>query len=232
MANISGQIAIDAFVRRLLGKEGKDDDDYLRYMQITTDGIREMSIHDWNHVVTKVVTPDTTTNRFSFPTDFVRHVWIATVIDGRWWVYTKDDELAPLEDDDGTEIQSSLPNVAEFNIRESYGRAGGYNKYYFTIDRKNREFQVAGYTPDLVVLRYVSNGIDSAGSIHIPDYALKALEAYVRLNIADYDDHAESTIQRLQRQYDQHRRNMRKVNRPTLDEIKDALYSVSGSLMR
>jgi len=232
MANISSLISLDAFTRRLLAKEGKDNDDYLRYMQIACDGLRDMHSHDFSVEVTKVVTVDTTTNTFSFPTDYVKYTWIATVIDGRWWLYTRDDNMAPLKDDDSVTIQSSFPNIAEYGTVSSLGEAGGKNKYYFREDRKNRRFQVGGYTADIVVLKYITNGLDSAGSINIPDYARSALEAYVRFNIADYDDHPESTINRLYQQYVIKRREMRQVLRPTLQEIKDSIYSSSGALLR
>lgn len=232
MANISSSIAIDAFVRRLLAKEGKDNDDYMRYLQIALDGLREMHIHDFEKVETKVVTVNTTTNTFSLPTDFVRHVWVATVIDGRWWTYTEDDTMAPLEDDDSTTIQSSLPNISQYHLADSYGQAGGWNKYYMRVDRKNGVIQVGGYTPSIVVLRYVSNGIDSGGSITVPDFSLPALEAYVRFSIADYDEVAESHVIRLKRQYDDARKKMKRVMRPTLQEVIDTVYKSSGQLMR
>ena len=232
MANISSLISMDAFVRRLLAKEGKDDQDYMRYMQIACDGLREFHTHDFSVEVTKVVTVNATTNTFAFPTDYVRYIFIATVIDGRWWTYTRDDEMAPLSDDDSVAIQSSLPNVATFNTLDSYGQAGGWNKYFFRPDHKNRRFQVGGFTPDIVILKYVSNGIDSTGDINIPSYALPALESYVRWNIADYDDHAESTILRLESQYIKARRKMRQVHRPTMQDIVDTIYASSGALMR
>jgi len=232
MANISSQISLDAFVRRVLGKEGKDDDDYIRYMQIACDGLRFMHTHDFSIEATKVVAVDATTNTFSFPTDFVRHIWIATVIDGRWWVYTRDDTMAPLKDDDDVDIQTSLPNIALTDPIDSLGQAGGKNKYYFRPDRKNSRFQVGGYTPSIVVLKYISNGLDADGAILIQDYAALALEAFVRFSIADYDSIAESKIQRLQQQYKDRRREMRRVQRPTLHELRDVLYTTSGSLMR
>jgi len=231
MANISSLISLDAFVRRLLAKEGKDNDDYMRYMQIACDGIRDMHTHDFHIEVTKVVTVNAATNTFSFPTDFVRYTMIATPIDGRWWVYTRDDEMVPLEDDDGATIQATLPNIAEFGIIDSLGDAGGKNKYYFRPDYKNRRFQVGGYTPDIVILKYVTNGIDSAGTINIPDYALPVLEAYVRFNISDYDEIAESKILRLSQQYKDRRRLMRQAQRPALSDIRDVIYH-SGALRR
>jgi len=232
MAYISSLIPLDAFVRRLLAKEGKDDDDYLRYMQIACDGLRDMHTHDFSVDVTKVVTVNSTTNTFSFPSDFVRYVWIATPIDGRWWKYTRDDEMVPLKDDDDTDILSSLPNITYYDYPTSYGEAGGYNKYLFKPDYENRRFQVSGDTPDIVVLKYISNGLDSAGDINIPDYAHLALEGYVRWKILDYDGGAESKIFRLKDQYTKSRRMMRAVRRPPLQDIRDTLYSTSGALRR
>jgi hypothetical protein len=232
MANISSLISLDSFVNRLLAKEGNDNEDYLRYMQIAAEGLREMYIHDFHSVATKIVTVNTTTNSFAFPTDFVKYIAIATPIDGRWWTYTRDDTMVPLNDDDSTAIQTSLPNVSDYHIADSLGQAGGWNKYYFTPDYKNRVIQVGGFTPDIVVLRYVSNGIDSTGSITVPDYAIPCLEAYVRYCIADFDQEAESRVERLKRRYDEQRRKMRQVQRPTLLDIIDSIYKSSGQLMR
>ena len=234
MANISSLISLDAFVRRLLFKEGKDDDDYLRYMQIACEAIRNFHIHHFNVAVTKVVSVDSTSNTFDFPGDYVRYKFIATPIDGRWWTYTEDGEMAPLQDDQASpeDVQSSLPNIAEYNFYDSLGKAGGWNKYYFREDRKNRRFQVGGYTPDVVVLKYISNGIDSTGDINIPDYALLAIEDYVRWKIQDYNGAAQSEILRLEKQYKDSLRQMRQVFRPTLQEVKDSIYASSGGLLR
>ena len=232
MANISSQIAIDAFIRRLLAKEGKTDDFYMRYMQIALDGLRDMHIHHFNVEITKVVTVDTSTNTFAYPSDYVRYVMIGTVIDGRWWYYTKDDGMAPLEDDDGTAIQSSLPNLSEYEYPADLSQGGGTNKYYFREDEKNDRFQVAGFTADVVVLKYISNGIDSGGDILIPDYATLTLEAYVRWNLSDYDDRRESTTMRLERQYKERIKRMKMAQRPTLKDIRDTILAASSQLLR
>jgi len=232
MAYISSLISLDAFIRRLLAKEGKDDDDYLRYMQIACDGIRDMHIHDFSVEVTAVVTVNSTTNTFSFPTDFVKYIWIATPIDGRWWKYTRDDDMVPLEDDAETTILSDLSNIADYSNGTSYGEAGGYNRYLFKPDYENRRFQVSGDTPDVVVLKYISNGIESEGAINIPSYALLALEDYLRWKIKDYDNEAESKIYRMEQQYTKSRRKMRSVRRPAMQDIRDTLYSTYGALRR
>ena len=232
MAEISSLISLDAFVRRLLGKEGKDDDDYLRYMQIAIEGLRDMYIHDFEVEVVKVVTVAAATNTFAFPTDFVRYTSIATPINGRWWVYTRDDRMVPLVDDTAVAIETSLENLTSHELASSLSTGGGTNLYYFKPDYRKRTFQVSGTTPDIVVLKYVTNGIDSTGDINIPDYATLAVEAFVRFNIADYDGYAESTIFRLAQQYKEQRRKMRRVHRPTLIDIKDVLYSTTGALRR
>lgn len=232
MANISRNITLNNLTRRILAKEGKNNDDHFRYNQIICDALRHMHMHDFSVYVTKVVTVDTDTNTFSYPGDYVRYLAIATPIDGRWWVFTRDNGMVPLEDDDSTTIQDSLPNISNYEFYSSLGKAGGWNKYYFREDKANSRFQIGGYTPDLVVLKYVTNGIDAAGNINIPDYATYAIEDYVRWKIADYDREAQSEIARLWAQYRDSRRQMRQVFRPTLMEIRDTVYSSSGSLQR
>jgi hypothetical protein len=232
MANISSQIPLDAFVRRLLGKEEKTNDDYLRYMQIACEGLREFHIQQYDVEVTKVVTVNTTTNTFAYPSDYVRYVMIGTPIDGRWWYYTRAQNMVPLEDDDGVTIQDDLPNISDFEFPKDLSSGGGNNRYYFREDQKNQRFQVGGHTPDIVVLKYVSNGLDSSGDINIPDYSLLALEAYVRWTLADYDEAAASTIIRLERQYKDRVRSMRRAQRPTLQDIVDTINSTSSQLLR
>jgi len=232
MANVNSLISLDAFTRRLLGKEGKDNDDYIRYMQIAADGIRDFNIHHFDVEVTKVVAVDAVNNTFDYPLDYVRYTMIGTPLNGRWWVYTRDDTMVPLEDDDGTTILSDLPNIAEFGSPIDLSSGGGDNRYYFTEDNENRRFQVGGFTPDIVVLKYISNGIDSAGSINIPDYATLALEAYVRWAISDYDGLPASTTIRLEHQYKERLRGMKAAQRPTLRDIIDTINAASSQLLR
>jgi len=232
MADISSIIALDAFVRRLLAKEDKDNDDYMRYMQMACDGLENMTTHDFSIEVTKVVTVDSTTNTFAYPSDYVRYTAIATPIDGRWWIFTRDKQIVPLEDDDGATITDSLPDVADYRMPSDFSSGGGYNRYNFREDRKNRLFQLGGATPDVVVLKYVSTGIDATGDINIPRYATRALEAWVRFCIADYDDYPESTILRLKKQYDERRKEMRRAHRPTLQDLKDAIWASTGVIRR
>jgi hypothetical protein len=232
MANISSLIPLDGFVRRLLAIEDKDNDDYMRYMQIACEGLREFAIHDFDFEVTKVVTVDSDTNSFAYPSDYVKYSSIATPIDGRWWRYTLDQQMVPLKDDDGVDILDSLPNVAEFREPTDYSRGGGHNRYYFRPDEKNRRFQVGGFTPDIVVLKYVSNGIDADGDINIPDYAVRALQAFVRWNIAEYDNPALSRIDWLKARYNEERRNMRSVQRASLQDLIDAINASSGQTPR
>jgi hypothetical protein len=232
MANISSQIPLNAFVRRLLGKEGKTNDDYIRYLQIACDGLREFHIQHYDVEVTKVVTVDPNTNTFSFPSDYVRYVMIGTPIRGQWWYYTQKSKMVPLTDDDGTAIQSSLPNLTDTTDPTDFSSGGGYNDYYFREDVKNRRFQVSGFTPSVVVLKYVSNGLDSAGDINIPDYSTLALEAYVRWSIADYDGEAASTIHRLQMHYKERVKTMKRAQRPPLRDLLDAVNATSSQLLR
>jgi hypothetical protein len=227
MANKSSLTTLDALVRRLLAKEGKDNDDYFRYMQIACNGLEEFHIHDLDVEVTKVVTVNTSTNTFDYPTDYVRYTMIATPIDGRWWTFTRDNEMAPLTDDDGTTITSEV-NVAEYKFPTDLSSGGGYNKYYFRDDVKNRRIQVGGFTPDVIVLKYVTNGIDSSGDINIPAHVRPALEAFVRWQMAEYDNPALSRIDWLERQYTKARRKMRSAQRPGLMDVIDAVRRGTG----
>lgn len=228
MANRSSLITIDQLVRSLLFKEGKNNDDYLRYKQIVCDGLRNMHIHDFNVIATKVVSVDSTTKTFNYPDDYVRYESISTVSDGRWWTYTIDKRLVPLNDDTQTAIQSSMPNVATNAFADGLSDGGGYNHYYFKPDDKNRRMIVSGFDADVVVLRYVSNGLNTSGDVNVPDYAALALEAYVRWKISAYDKEPVYIRRENENDYKQARLEMRKVNLPTADEIYDSIYKTTG----
>ena len=228
MANIDTQLSIDKFVRQLLFKEGKNNDDYLRYKQVVCDGLRHMHIHDFNVEVTKVVTVDSTTKTFDYPDDYVRYTSVSTVFQGRWWTYTRDDKLVPLEDDDSTTIQSSIPNVTQTDLGVSLSDGGGKNLYYFKPDEANRRMLVGGFDADIVVLRYISNGLNTSGDVYIPDYAILTLEDFVRWKMSIYDRDPMSTRETNKKDFKLSRSEMRKVLLPTLSEIYDMIYKSSG----
>ena len=228
MSNLSESISIKNIVNGLLLKEGKNNDDFARYLQVAVDGIRDMHIHDFDVVATKVVSVDSTTKTFNFPTDYVRYESVSTVVNGMWWTYTKKDELVPLTDDDSTTIQSTMPNVSDVLLTHGLTDGGGHNLYYFKEDRKNSRFIVSGFTPDVVVLRYVSNGLSSDGDFTIQGYAKMALEAWIRWRMSEYDNEPISHQDRKDRRYKEERRKMRMVTEPTVDEIMDAIYATTG----
>lgn len=228
MADRSSLITIDQLVRSILFKEGKNNDDYLRYKQIVCDGLRHMHIHDFNVIATRVVTVDSTTKTFNYPTDYVRYESVSTVHDGRWWTYTRDERLVPLKDDTQTSIQDSMPNVANNTFATSFSDGGGYNHYYFKPDDKNRRMIVSGFDADTVVLRYVSNGLNTSGDVNVPDYAALALEAYVRWRMSAYEKEPVYIRRENESDYKEARLEMRKVNLPTADEIYDSIYKTTG----
>ena len=230
MANQSSLISIDKLVGALLFKEGKNNDDYLRYKQVVCDGIRNMHIHDFNVVVTKVVSVDSTTKTFDYPDDYVRYTSVSTAFDGRWWTFTRDDRLVPLQDDSAIsqDIQSSIPNVATTLTGTSLSDGGGRNNYYFKPDDKNRRFLVGGFDADVVVLRYISNGLNTSGDVNVPDHAAIALEDWTRWRMSIHNREAVHVQGNNENIYIKSRLAMRKVALPNLDEIYDTIYRSSG----
>lgn len=228
MADRNSLTTIDQIVRRLLFKEGKNNDDYLRYKQEVCDGLRNMHIHDFNVVATKVVTPDPTTKSFDYPEDYVRYESISAVFGGQWWTYTKNKNIVPLKDDDDTEIQSSMSNIADSIIQSGYASGGGINNFYFDNDDKNRRFIVSGFDADIVVLRYITNGLNTTGDILVPDYAVLALEAWVKWRMSAHNNDPVYQRKENENDYKNFRLDMRRVLRPSADEIYDAIYKSTG----
>jgi hypothetical protein len=230
MANTSALISIDKFVRGLLFKENKNNDDYMRYLQISCDGLRDMHMHDFHVEVTQVVTVNATTNTFPYPNDYVAYESVATEHNGKWWLYTRNDGLVPLTDDSvpHVDIMTTMPNVATFDEGGTLSSGGGTNMYYFRPDDRNRRFIVSGFTPNVVVLKYISNGIDANGAIYIPDAAKTALETYVRWQLSEYDNEPISHRQRKEEIYTNSLKKMRLLNIPTVQEFYDIVLESSG----
>ena len=234
MADISSLTSVDNFILSLLAVEDKDNDEFFRYKQMAMEGLQEFNIQHFDNEKTVEVTPTGDGNTFAYPSDYVRYVMIGTPIEGRWWYFTREESMVPFEDDSdvANEINPLMPNIAEYNLPNDLSSGGGTNRYYFKDSPRNRTFQAGGFTPDVVVLRYVSTGITSDGDAEVPIHARNALQHYVRWRIADYDDWPESTTLRLERQMKEAIKSMKRAQRPTMQDIRDAISASSSQLLR
>lgn len=232
MAEISGLITLDQFVRDLLFKMEKPNDDYFRYFKIASDGLRHLFMHQLGYVTHTKLVVDTDTNTIDFPDDYVGYISLSVPNEGRKWTFTRDDSIIPttsidingdeyLDSDDGEGV-----NLGEEVSYSGYGARGGVNDYYFSVDHKNRRFIISGLTADFVILTYVSTGINATTATYIPRVAEEALEDFIAWKDAIYRDDQSQLVK--EQRFNQSIRRLRKFNAPSIPEIRDAIMRSSN----
>ena len=238
MAEIDGTMTVNAFVKKFLFKLGKNDDEYLRYLQIALDGLRHLYMHKLGYIESSKETVDTDTNTVDFPDDYVGFISLSVPVDGRMFTLTRDDSIVPttstdiagdeyLDSDDGEGV-----DLSEEYVPLGYGARGGYNDWYYTIDHKQSRFIISGRSADHVILRYVSSGINATSATSIPLYLEEVLECYIRWMVSDYDDEHRGIVGDKKQAYNAALRRMVKFNAPAIYEIKDAIMSTASQSIR
>lgn len=229
MAQRSGIISLQSFVKKYFAKQGMDEGEIHRYRIILADGLRELAIHHLPIAKTTTLTVDSTNLTSDFPTDFIDYVFIAIERDGRWWVFSRDDEM----------VDKTITDITGKDLSNEYwctgpGSVGGHNSRLFQPDYENRRFLFNGVvTSDVVVLKYQSTGVEAetfAGTtdIEFPVYAEEAMESYLRWKVCEYDGGNPSECERRKGLYMDAVRMLRSVNESTLSEIRDAWLSASN----
>ncbi len=237
MAEIAGIITLDTFVKDLLFKLEKNDDDYLRYFKISVDGLRHLLMHKLGYVTHTKLVLDTDTNTIDFPNDYVGFVSLSVPDNGRMWTLTRDDRIVPTTSTDGNgdeyldEDAGETVDLGEEANYSGYGARGGINDWYYSIDHKNRRIIINGLEADFFILTYISSGINASSATYIPLYVQEPLEDYVRWQDAKYKDAQDQDYKK--KLFEESQRRMIKLNAPTFSEIKDALYrSANQSIHR
>jgi len=238
MAEISGVMTVNKFVLKMLFKMNKNNDEYLRYLQIALDGLRHLFMHKVGYITNTKKTIDTDTNTVDFPDDFVGLISLSVPSDGRMWTLTRDDTIVPttsldingdeyLDADDGEGV-----DLSEEYVPVGYGARGGYNDWYYTMDMKNRRFIISGRAVDHVILRYVSSGVNATTDTDIPLSLEEVLESYVIWKTAEYEGEHRAVIHDKQQVYNASLRRLMKFNAPGLYEIKDAIMRSANQSIR
>lgn len=131
------------------------------------------------------------------PPDYLMYVRVGVNINERWWTLTYNpnmiipfDEECGIRERDMDKSNNNVSSDVEFfphyigetYISNLYGRRGGYNIGYFTIDKSRWEIVVEG---DMVtygskiILDYVSTGIRKDGLTKVPMLAVEPLIAWL-----------------------------------------------------
>jgi len=221
MAKRNGTISLWSFTQKSLAKFGWDEDQIHRFYIIGADGLRDLSIHSLPIAKTTTLTIDSDNLTSDFPDDFIDYVFIAIEKYGRWWTFTRDDTMV-----DKTITGITGDDLGDMATEWGFGARGGANDWYFTPDYENRRFLFNGVTTsDVVVMKYVSTGVeaitsvDATTDVEFPVYAERAMEDYMRWKWAEYNDFPSGECKRREDMYNESLLIMRNIHMPTLDEI-------------
>lgn len=236
MANISGVITVNRFVEKMLFKTGQNHDEFLRYLQITLDGVRTLFTQKVGYITNTKQTIDTDTNTVDYPDDYIGLISLSVPDNGRMWTLTRDDGIVPTTSTDINGDEYLDPDAGEGvdlsdeYVQVGYGARGGYNDWYYTEDKKNRRFIISGRTVDHVILRYVSSGINADAATEIPLAMEDMLEAFLMWKLASYA--GDRDVEYKYQCYNREVRKFMKAQGPNIYEIKDAIMKSTNQSLR
>ena len=222
MAQRNGLITLQAFLHKYFEKVSIDEDEFSRYHIIGCDGLRELSIYHLPMVTNSVLTIDTTNYTADYPDDYINYLAVGIEWHGKWWTFTRDNRMV-----DKTVAGIDGEDLSGYNYVIGAGAVGGENRFYFNDDPKNRRFLFdEAYSSNVVVLRYVSSGVESVSyssttDVQFPIQAESAMEKYIRWMVCEYDNGTAGECERRKKQYEEAVLMMRNLDLPTVDEIRD-----------
>lgn len=188
-------ISLRDVVKNLQIEEGKlTEHDFLRYMQLGVNGIKELHLDVVQEVRTVLIALDSM-NAATLPDDYVKYINISVCKDGRMHYLAQDGELCLYgKDSSGSDNNTGTPNNTGtvttedsnnpvlFNVGGGfYGIGGGQNKNgYYRVDKEFGTIQFSSGIKGEIKMDYISDGTGSSPSnytIHI--FADEALKAYI-----------------------------------------------------
>jgi len=224
MAQRNGVITLSAFIKKYFFKLGIDEGEFHRYYVIGADGLRDLHVHHLPIMKTATLSIDGTNFTADYPDDYIDYVFVAIEDEdkGRWWTFTRDDEMV-----DKTISGITGSDLGELAHVIGPGGVGGHNKYYFQPDNHNRRFLFdEAYSGETVILKYKSTGVESVSysstdDVEFPVYAEDPMEKYLRWMLAEYDGEPISEKDRRKRLYESSVMQMRNLDLPSAQEILD-----------
>jgi hypothetical protein len=94
MAEVSGLITVDKFVRKLLHKKRVGNEEYLRYLTIIADGLQKLNFQYIGSSKTSLLEVNTDAKIVSYPGDYVNYVSLSVEDSaGKMWTFTRDDGI-------------------------------------------------------------------------------------------------------------------------------------------
>ena len=182
MAQTSALIDIETVISRYLLKFKKSTEDYVSYLELACNCVRDFSLFHSANVVTAKVS--VTANKIiEMPDDMLSFVDLCYPMQGRWWSFTRQNDIVNTTTftglvegrDSDVEEGVDIPHA----LSSGYGAKGGVNTYNYMIDWEARRIFVDGIESDTVVLKYVSSGVTVNGTTYVPDFLTPVIDSFL-----------------------------------------------------
>lgn len=231
MGHTKGIVTLKSIVMNVLNDIGEagNMDQYMRFLQFATRGVKDLSLFHLNIVQTARIDM-TDINTIILPMDFVSFIAIGVPYRGRLWTFTQDKYMViPLTEDCGEDaLDNDYGEGYDINTGYTvtgYGVPGGGNVYYFKLDLAHNRIVLSGFDRTTVTLKYVSTGVNFTDETIIPRMAEEAVIAWVHV-LRTRNDRKISQVNKKDAEivlYNETEK-LRDLQAPSLDVMYDAIY--------
>lgn len=231
MAELSGLKTLRQVTEEAIMMTGNPESNYFRFMQHIIRGFKDARMFHLKGFtkVTKLTVTDIKT--IALPDDYMSFIAVVVPLQGIYWWLTEYDALVFSQS--GSTLDSDDEEGEDINdaYTIAYGATGGINKQgYVKLDEANNRIVVNSLNASRteVFLLYVSSGINEAGTdTYVPDAIVPMLIAYALYKDALY--HGDRKYMDFRDEYYRELDKVRYLQMPSIQTMRDALYSVFTS---
>ena len=219
MADTNALIKIDEAITRFMLKYEKSTNRFFSYLERACQCYVNFNLYDANIVTYQKVTLDALGKWIDMPDDMIEFKDLVSPINGSFWPASEQDGMVitttttgGIEGQDsaqGEGVTIDQPRIT------GYGAKGGWNKFKYKLDWKQRRIYMDTAITDYLVLLYVPSGINASGDTQVPLYFLDVIDDYLQWKDAVMDGRVQEEPMREQRYY------------YTKKRVKDMIYSMS-----
>lgn len=182
MADTNALLTVEQAVTRFLLKYKKPTEDYITYIELACNAIRDFSLYHGGDTTAEKMTVDS--NKWiDMPDSMIGFNDLCIPIDGEWWSFTERKAIVNTTTFtglvEGRDSDSGEGVAIRDALTSGYGARGGVNDYNYTIDWKQRRIYLDGIDSGTVVLIYTTSGISTTASTYISDLLTPVIDSYL-----------------------------------------------------
>lgn len=218
MADTNSTVLLKNIVAETLALSGSPKSKYYVFFQTATNIVRDLNLFHLRNSKRVLVDMDGN-NTISFPSDYLGLISLGVPINGKLWVFGKDNDLLAIAT---TDPVYSWEDAIDEKSTVSFGARGGKNQWYFKIDEENKRFVFNGAERSEVILEYVSSGLDATAATSIPLIAKQSVVSYILWRDALMNEKTYYNRTELLRvDHEREIEKLRMLQLPSIDEIRD-----------